>query len=295
MGTPTYSGGEAASGTFTGGIASGLGFESGLILTTGVAQDAVGPNSLTDTSTTLGLPGDSGLDSLLPEGPAGGVVTTNDAAILEFDFEAENSDLSFNFVFASEEYQEFVGSNFNDVFGLFVDGENIATIPGSSLEFVTINNVNLDSNSEFFMDNENASLDIEYDGLTTVLAVEALGLDDGIHNLRIAIADTADGQFDSAIFIQGESVTTSTNITPPGVDPVEPPADSEPPILDDTTAVDTDNPVIVDPPFIEEPPVSEPPVVDSDTLPGTEVPEPSTVLLLGAGVLLAGLRRSRKS
>ena len=58
---------------------------------------------------------------------------------LEFDFMANTDTITFNFIFGSEEYNEEVGSAYNDVFGAFVTGpdpqggtyqnRNIATIP----------------------------------------------------------------------------------------------------------------------------------------------------------------------
>ena len=68
---------------------------------------------------------------------------TNDACVLEFEFscDTEPEGFSFKYVFGSEEYNEYVDTTFNDVFGFFLDGENIALIPGTPTP-VSINNVN---------------------------------------------------------------------------------------------------------------------------------------------------------
>jgi hypothetical protein len=78
---------------------------------------------------------------------------TNDAAILEFDFIAEAGTISFLYVFASEEYNEFVNLGFSDVFGVFLDGTNISLIPGSQTP-VSIDTVNNGGNSAFYNDND---------------------------------------------------------------------------------------------------------------------------------------------
>ena len=54
----------------------------------------------------------------------------NDATVLEFDFIPKNDVISFEYVFASDEYNEYVGSSYNDVFGFFGNGKNMASIPG---------------------------------------------------------------------------------------------------------------------------------------------------------------------
>ncbi|NEP88828.1 MAG: PEP-CTERM sorting domain-containing protein [Okeania sp. SIO2C2] len=204
-----YIGTGGASGIFTNGLSSGIGIDSGIILTTGTATDAQGPNNSDEQTTENELPGDSDLDGLIPG------FTTEDATILEFDFESEGGDLYFNYVFASEEYVEWTNSEFNDVFGFFLNGTNIALIPGTSTP-VAINTVNggkplgtKASNPEFFNNNDPSEggpfFDIEYDGFTNLFTAQALGLSAGTHHIRLAIADAGDAKLDSAVFIQANS------------------------------------------------------------------------------------------
>ena len=77
-----YTGAAGAAGIFTDGLSSGIGIDSGIILTTGSAVNAIGPNDSVDTSTNNGLAGDSDLDRLIYD-------STKDATILEFDFSDE--------------------------------------------------------------------------------------------------------------------------------------------------------------------------------------------------------------
>lgn len=215
-----YTGADVASGIFTDGLSSGIGIDQGIILTTGTAKDAEGPNHFDGSfKTRHGLAGDEDLDGLLTGS------TTYDATILEFEFESQGGDIFFNYVFASEEYNEFVNTEFNDVFGFFLgrkntpqDRKNIALIPGTTTPVAinTVNNGNPDpgedptpSYPELFNNNDRDDggpfFDIEYDGFTSVFTAQALGLDPGVYTLKLAIADTDDDQRDSAVFIQAKS------------------------------------------------------------------------------------------
>lgn len=205
---PSYTGVASASGTFTGGLSAGIGIDSGVILTSGDASDAVGPNSAINTQTNNGQAGDPDLDALIPG------FATHDAVILEFDFTTTSGDLFFNYVFGSEEYNEWVGTAYNDVFGFFVDPAgpppqvNIALIPGTSTP-VSINNVNLGSNPAFYINNDVGTYNIEYDGFTKVLSAQFLGLGPGTHHIKLAIADAGDFILDSAVFLESASFTAN--------------------------------------------------------------------------------------
>jgi len=125
-----------------------------------------------------------------------------------------NGSIFFNYTFGSEEYNEYVNSQYNDVFGFFLDGtaltNNIALIPSTSTP-VSINNVNSGSNSAYYRNNEQSQLSsgLQYDGFTSVLTASATGLLAGQHTLYIAIADVADRGWDSGVFIQANSFSTT--------------------------------------------------------------------------------------
>jgi hypothetical protein len=216
----SYTGSDVSSGLFTDGVSSGLSMENGILLTSGSASLAVGPNSGDGTSHINDLSGDDDLNSLIPG------YNTQDATILEFDFVSDGGDLFFNYQFASEEYNEFVNSSFNDVFGFFLDGENIALVPGSS-DAVSINNVNNASNAELFNDNDPSDLDpipydIEYDGFTDMFTATALGLSAGTHHIKLAIADAGDYVLDSGVFIESGSFSDTAPV--PDISPVPEPS-----------------------------------------------------------------------
>ena len=120
-------------------------------------------------------------------------------------------------MFGSEEYNDFVGSNFNDVFAFFVNGVNFALIPGTATP-VSINNVNNGNanqgvlgsgpcaNCAFYVDNATGARNTQLDGFTTVLTFVA-PVNPGVSNvLKLAIADTSDSALDSAVFLQAGSL-----------------------------------------------------------------------------------------
>jgi len=117
-------------------------FEEGIVISTGDVTDAEGPNTLTNVTTEVNTGGDDQLQSIATG-------TVQDAAVLEFDFVPAGDTVTFNYIFASEEYPEYACSDFNDVFGFFVtsmdnDGfgynnQNVALLPGG--DPVSINNV----------------------------------------------------------------------------------------------------------------------------------------------------------
>ncbi len=194
-----YTGAPVASGNFSGG--SGIiGFNQGIVLTSGSAKGVIGPNNQSGFTLANNTPGDSQLDTIVAPNP------TLDAAVLEFDFVPQGGVLNFKYVFGSEEYPEFVGSPFNDVFAFYLNGTNVALIPGTNTP-VAINTVNAGSNAQFFVDNytNTSAFDTQLDGFTKVLTVTANVNVGQTNHIKLAIADTSDQALDSAVFIQAGS------------------------------------------------------------------------------------------
>lgn len=198
-----FRGDTGAIGIFD-GRNSNIGLDSGILISTGKAFNAIGPNN-GQSSTSNNKPGDGDLNSILPNG------NTIDAASLQFNFIPVSSTVTFRFVFASEEYPEFVGEEFNDIFGFFISGpgiagkKNIAVIPGTSTT-ISINNINPAVNSNFYISNDGGGT-VQFDGFTTVIEVKAEGLTPcELYTLKLAIADVEDIAYDSGIFIEALSL-----------------------------------------------------------------------------------------
>lgn len=206
---------EVAYGTFD-GTASNIGIDNGILLTTGSIDNAVGPNDNSGAQANNGGEGDMDLSVIVNQ-------TTFDACVLEFDFIPASNKLTFTYVFGSEEYLEWVSLDFNDVFAFFVSGpnpagglydnQNIALIPNTDIP-VSIDNINDDLNTEFFVDNGSGEFPIDetttvqYDGFTLPLSVDVDLVPCQTYHLKLAIADSGDPVWDSGVFLEAGSLNT---------------------------------------------------------------------------------------
>jgi outer membrane protein OmpA-like peptidoglycan-associated protein len=148
---------------------------------------------------------------------------TFDARIIEIKFIPSADTLYYRYVFASEEYDEFVCSEFNDVFAFYLSREgkkkkNIALVPGQKLpvSINTINNGNpLNSacqktNAHLYQKN-NGNQNLLFDGFTKVLDIRQKVIPGKVYNLKIAIADASDSVWDSAVMIENGSIFSYFN------------------------------------------------------------------------------------
>lgn len=201
------------------GGSPGIGMSNGVILSTGNVSEAVGPNASTSSSNNTGVVNydtDPDLIALQPPG-----IDIFDGGVLEFDFIPTGDTISFNYVFASEEYPEFAppnNSGFNDAFGFFLTGadpaggnytsQNIAVLPGGTT-IVSINNINPVTNSSYYINNS-SGLNIEYDGYTTLLEARAAVVCGQTYHIKLAISDAGDGGYNSAVFLEANSFSSNT-------------------------------------------------------------------------------------
>ncbi|MBI4313101.1 MAG: choice-of-anchor L domain-containing protein, partial [Chloroflexi bacterium] len=205
----TYTGVPASAGFFSHGTGI-VGPEGGIILSSGGISNVIGPNGERGITLQTGTPGDSQLDIL-----AG--FPTYDATVLEFDFIPSTNVISFEYVFGSDEYNEWVGSEFNDVFAFYVNGVNCAVLPGGAP--VSINTVNAGHggfppvNPGLYINNDpfddpiapSPLRNTEMDGLTKVLGCEAVVAPGVKNHIKLAIADASDRILDSNVFIKAGS------------------------------------------------------------------------------------------
>ena len=194
-----------------------IGIEDGLLMTTGAAQNAIGPNNSGAVSQSNGNNSqDPDLAVLLAEGEK-----QFDACSIEFDVQVFADTLSFEYVFGSEEYLEFI-RDYHDVFGFFISGPglpgsvNMALVPGTDLP-VSVLNVNNNTNSQWFTFNGNGdtpfdNLFLQYDGITKRLTSRVPVVPCATYSLKLAICDVKDDAYDAGIFIAGRSLQTRAPI-----------------------------------------------------------------------------------
>jgi hypothetical protein len=199
--TSTQVGTFATSGTAT----TQLGLRGGIIMTSGKASIAKGPNNAGGAGQQVGGPADPDLTTI-----AG--VATFDKATLEFDFVPMFDTIRFRYVFGSEEFFEYC-NQFNDAFGFFLSGPgisgtfsnnsvNIALMPGSSSSYVTINNICANTFSRW----DNAGgVNYQYDGLTHVFTSWHIVQPCSTYHIKLAIADGKDKAYDSGVFLEENS------------------------------------------------------------------------------------------
>ena len=226
-------------GLFTaeGNSLSQLQLASGIILSSGNVQNADRtrvPNGQTSVETCSG--GDPDLVIL-------GGNTSKDRTVLEFDFVPETDAVTFRYVFGSEEFDEFCGNSVNDAFGFFLsainisggegfsrDAVNIALLPSLPPQPVTINNICSEDkhvlngtyswwNGTQPPSNPNWSVangtEITYDRLTHVLTASYAVTCGMTHHIKIALSDIMDQIYDSGIFLEANSFSSTAVVPSP--------------------------------------------------------------------------------
>jgi gliding motility-associated-like protein len=227
----TYTGSEEQIGYMSGG--EGLfSVTSGLVLSTELATNLSDPGCIeNDCTECLGMGTDIDLlnvaNSVPPLiGQTFSVSSVHDLCILEFDFEAGGDSISFNYVFGSDEYLEYVNSTWNDIFAFFLSGPgivgpyaapaefpdgaiNIAQVPDSDpLLPITISSVNDITNEEYYVNNP-GNLGICIDGYTETFTASASVQCGEIYHIKLAIADGSDGLLESFVVLEEGSFSSN--------------------------------------------------------------------------------------
>jgi outer membrane protein OmpA-like peptidoglycan-associated protein len=207
---------------------SRLGMSKGLIMTTGGISGLCGSNTKPNMSNYThetaarggSLPSHPTISSPDLEKYLGKNQKTFDAVVIELDIVPTADTLNFNYVFGSEEYDEFVGTAYNDVFAFFISGKgvegqvNLAVVPNTQSP-VSVNSINNGSansrqasNPTYYVSNIDGHLGIEYDGLTKLMEIKKAVTPYETYHLKLAIADVSDNSYDSGVLIEGHSIVS---------------------------------------------------------------------------------------
>lgn len=195
-------------------------FENGIVLSTGDAAsggNTTNDNILNDGELSWGT--DPDLESAL------GISNTYNATTIEFDFTSISNLIQFNYILASEEYFGNFPCEYSDGFAFLIRPAgstgpytNIALIPGTAIP-VNTNTIHDEivgfcpaENEEFF-DGYNLG-DTNYNGRTVVLTASANIQPNVPYHIKLVIADQTDENYDSAVFIQGNSFNPTVDLGP---------------------------------------------------------------------------------
>jgi len=202
--------------------ASGSSFplQTGIVLSTGKLSNVGGPNDSLSDDDAPNWTGDTDLETTLNES------NTLNATIIEFNFSVRAEQISFNYVFASEEYQENNSSTcqYSDLFGFLIRKEtdqeytNIALVPRTEtpVKVTTVHSGVPGTcgpiNEAYFGGWNSNTAPINFNGQTAVLTATANIIPDEIYHVKLVIADEQNFRYDSAVFLEASSFKLGTNL-----------------------------------------------------------------------------------
>lgn len=188
-------------------------FNDGIILSTGRAASAVGPNSSILSEGPTSWIGDQDLEYAIRES------NTINATVLEFDFLPLANKVSFEYIFSSEQYLSNPGAhqcNYSDGFAFLLKEvgtgtyDNLAVVPGTNIpvKVTTVRGQTPNcptANERFFGGFNDYEHPTNFNGQTVVLKAEATVTPNVLYHIKLVIADQGNNLYDSAIFLGGGS------------------------------------------------------------------------------------------
>lgn len=216
----TFSAGEQSYGYFT-NTSPIFPFSNGVVLSTARAKRSEGPNNnLVDEGSTS-WPGDQDLEQAL------GISHTYNATVLEFDFTPLTSQISFDYIFASEEYSGTAPCRYSDGFAFLLKPvgsadpyQNLAVLPNTNTP-VLVTSVHPEIsgscpavNEMYFGGFNDSAYPVNFNGQTVVMTAKATVIPGTTYHIKLVIADEENIRYDSAIFLGGGSFHVGTDIGP---------------------------------------------------------------------------------
>ena len=204
-------------------------FKQGIFLSTSSSNNTPGPfiNQRGGGSKNWG--GDADLDAAL------GISSIN-ASVIEFDFVPLTDYVSFNYLFASNEYQLYYPCQYSDGFAFLIKEKgsttpykNLAVIPETTIPVAStsvhplinpISNGNSTTsgcpaqNEIYFGGYNQSNSPINYAGQTKVLTAETKVTAGKTYHIKLVVADDREEVFDSAVFIEAGSFSSKIDLEP---------------------------------------------------------------------------------
>lgn len=225
----SVSGADAASGIISYGYfdkgTSNFSIDDGIILSTGKAVEAIGPNNSLQSNYSSNWLGDPDLIDMLTEY---NLPTSNikNATVLEFYFTTSASTkISFDYMFLSEEYRS-NNCDYSDVFAFLIKKagsatpfQNIALVPGTNIPVTstTINGADdCKKNIDYFGGFNGINTPTNFNGQTKLLKAVADVVPGELYHIKLVIADQGDirGLYDSAVFLKAGSFLGNKDLGP---------------------------------------------------------------------------------
>ena len=225
----TFSGSQNSYGYFNSG-ASSFPFTQGVVLSTWSSKNSEGPYVSTRGGGNSSWLGDSDLEQAL------GITNTVNATILEFDFIPLTNFISFNYIFASNEYQSYFPCEFSDGFAFLIKEigtstyQNLAVLPNTSTPVSSVNvhpliNPITDTqgnvrpgcpsiNETYFNGFNTITSPINYSGQTKVLTAQTNVIAGKTYHIKLVIADDENEDYDSAVFLEAGSFLPKIDLGP---------------------------------------------------------------------------------
>lgn len=194
-------------------------FEDGVVMSTGRLSNVPGPNNNLSDDDANGWGADQDLEQVL------GISNTLNATSIEFDFTPNANTIQFQYIFASEEYQEGDDSTcqYSDVFGFLIKPiggtyTNIAVVPGTTTP-VKVTTVHPEipggcdaENEQYFSSFNNNNHSINFNGQTKPLVAQASVNAGSTYHIKLVIADDYNYRYDSAVFLEGSSFNIGAHL-----------------------------------------------------------------------------------
>ncbi len=214
--------GSTSYGYFTAN-GSGFPFNNGIILSSGFAASAPGPNNSLLSEGSTGWGGDNDLEAAL------NVNNTINATVLEFDFIPLTDHISFDYIFASEQYLTSINSpnqcNYTDGFAFLLKEagttnpyRNLAVVPGTNIP-VKVNTVRGTgvcpaANEQYFGGFNPVNSPINFNGQTVILTAQSDVVAGTTYHIKLVVADQGNNLYDSAIFLGGGTFNATSDLGP---------------------------------------------------------------------------------